>query len=105
RRPAGLCAADDPAPAAPHPQPLGTGEPAVSQASHQEPSGLSPTLWARVDDACLRYEAAWQAGQPPEIEPYLGEAAEPGRSGLLRERRGVGRASRRCRGERPAPEE
>ena len=77
----------------------------MSQGSPEDQAGLSPTLWAHVDDACLRFEAAWQADQPPAIETYLGAAPEPGRSLLLRELLGLELAYRRRRGERPAREE
>ena len=77
----------------------------MSPGSQEDQAGLSPTLWAHVDDACLRFEAAWQADQRPAIETYLGAAPEPGRSLLLRELLGLELAYRRRRGERPAPEE
>jgi hypothetical protein len=39
----------------------------------------------RVDRVCDRFEGAWQAGQRPRIEDYLGEVPEPERSRLIRE--------------------
>jgi WD40 repeat protein len=77
----------------------------MSQGSQEGQAGLSPTLWAYVDDACLRFEAAWQADQRPAIESYLGAAPEPGRSLLLRELLGLELAYRRRPGEQPAPAE
>jgi tRNA A-37 threonylcarbamoyl transferase component Bud32 len=38
-----------------------------------------------IDAACLRFEAAWQAGERPRIEDYLKDAAESTRSALLAE--------------------
>src|SRR5262249_25132110 len=37
----------------------------------------------RVDDACLRFEAAWQTGTQPSIEEYLKDKVEPEYSVLL----------------------
>jgi hypothetical protein len=31
----------------------------MSRASRGDEPDLSPSLWSRVDDACLRFEAAW----------------------------------------------
>jgi WD40 repeat protein len=39
----------------------------------------------RVDAACVRFEAAWAAGQRPRIEDFLDVAAEAERPALLRE--------------------
>src|SRR5207244_3015154 len=38
----------------------------------------------QIDQTCDRFEAAWKAGQLPRLEEYLGPAAEPVRSALLR---------------------
>ena len=49
-------------------------------------SGPLPLTSEReIDAACLRFEAAWQAGQRPRIEEYLGQTQEPTRSALLAE--------------------
>jgi WD40 repeat protein len=79
----------------------------MSRACQQnEPDRSSTsTLWTRVDDACLRFEAAWQEGQRPAIEVHLGDMAEPGRTLLLRELIGLELAYRLRRGERPTLEE
>jgi serine/threonine protein kinase len=45
---------------------------------------MSGTL-LRVDEICDRFETAWQAGQQPRIEDYLGDLPEPERPLLLRE--------------------
>ena len=42
----------------------------------------SLSLARQVDEVCLRFEAAWQAGQRPRIEEHLADHPEPGR--LLR---------------------
>ena len=39
----------------------------------------------RIDQICLRFEAAWRAGGHPPIEPYLAGVPEPERSALLQE--------------------
>src|SRR4051812_13235641 len=46
---------------------------------------LSPAEARQVDRACDRFEAAWQAGPPPQPEDYLEAVAEPARSALLRQ--------------------
>ena len=38
-----------------------------------------------VEEVCTRFEAAWQSGQRPRIEDYLGAAAGPLRNAMLRE--------------------
>jgi tetratricopeptide (TPR) repeat protein len=48
------------------------------------PSHLSLAEAQHIDRACDRFEAAWQAGQRPEPEEYLGDASERARSALLR---------------------
>jgi hypothetical protein len=73
----------------------------MSQTSQQDRPDLSPTLWAGVDDVCLRFEAAWQEGQRPAIDAYLADTPEPARSVLLRELLGLELAYRRRRGESP----
>jgi WD40 repeat protein len=49
------------------------------------PDSVRLALARQVDEVCLRFEAAWQAGQRPAIEDYLANAQEPLRSDLLRE--------------------
>jgi hypothetical protein len=39
----------------------------------------------RVDQACDRFEKAWNEGQAPRIEDYLAEVPEPDRLPLFRE--------------------
>ena len=43
----------------------------------------------RIDDVCDRFEAAWKAGQRPQIDDYLIAEAGPERDALLRELRRV----------------
>jgi serine/threonine protein kinase len=45
----------------------------------------SPSLLGHVAAACDRFEGAWQAGQRPRIEDYLGAFPESERPALLRE--------------------
>jgi WD40 repeat protein/serine/threonine protein kinase len=43
-----------------------------------------PAAWGRhVDQVCDRFEAAWQAGQQPQLEDYLQPAATAAERGLL----------------------
>ncbi len=46
---------------------------------------LSLTTARHIDEVCSRFETALQARQAVQIESYLGDAAEPMRSALLRE--------------------
>src|SRR5215475_4280578 len=39
----------------------------------------------RLDEVCAAYETAWQAGEKPRLETYVGGAVEPDRTLLLRE--------------------
>ena len=48
-------------------------------------ANLSLATLKRLDDVCAAYESAWQAGQQPRLEDYLGDAAEPDRTTRLRE--------------------
>src|SRR5262245_28796979 len=51
----------------------------------QMTSALTPAEARQVDQACDRFEAAWKAGQRPRPEEFLGPAAGPVRSALLRQ--------------------
>jgi WD40 repeat protein/tRNA A-37 threonylcarbamoyl transferase component Bud32 len=51
--------------------------------SREEPLPLEAML--RLDAPCQRFEAAWQAGQRPDLEAYLGEVGEEDRPALLGE--------------------
>jgi WD40 repeat protein/tRNA A-37 threonylcarbamoyl transferase component Bud32 len=59
----------------------------------------------RQDDACLRFEAAWQAGTRPRIEDYLASLPEPERAALLHELLAIELGYRLRHGERPSLEE
>jgi serine/threonine protein kinase len=39
----------------------------------------------RIEEACNRFEAAWQAGERPRVEDYLGGTTGPHQAALLRE--------------------
>jgi hypothetical protein len=72
------------------------------------PRGEGPpplSLGLRIEPACDRFELAWQAGQRPRIEDYLGELPEPGRSALARELIALEIDYRRRAGEDPRPDE
>jgi serine/threonine-protein kinase len=58
-----------------------------------------------LDAVCLRFEAAWGAGQRPRIEDYLGATREPARSVLLDELLRLELDYRARNGEQPAAEE
>src|SRR5713226_4148200 len=66
---------------------------------------LPPDLALKVDVACDRFEAEWQAGGRPSIEKYLEEAAEPERAALLRQLILLDVDYRRRHGEEPNPKE
>jgi serine/threonine-protein kinase len=58
-----------------------------------------------IDAACLRFEAAWQTGQRPRIEEYLGQTQQPTRSALLAELLHLELEYRRRNGEAPTEQE
>jgi serine/threonine protein kinase len=71
-------------------------------------TGESLKLALQVDDACCRFEAAWQAaaaGQLPRLEDFLGDATGPAREMLLRELILVDVHHRRRHGEAPSAED
>src|SRR5215471_15210135 len=51
----------------------------------------------RIDAVCTRFEAAWQAGQQPRLEDFLGAAEGSEREALLSELLGV-ELDYRCQG-------
>jgi hypothetical protein len=64
----------------------------MSQAPSSGPGRLPLSGSRRVDEACDRFEAAWNVGAPPRLEDFLGPAMSerpvwPGkkRSGALNE--------------------
>jgi len=66
---------------------------------------LPPTLVARLDRICDRFESAGRAGRRPRIEDFLGEIPEPERPALLRELLLLELELRRTQGERPTAAE
>src|SRR6516164_1282057 len=45
----------------------------------------STGLARQLDQICDRFEAAWKAGDCPQIEDYFADAPEPARTALLKE--------------------
>jgi tetratricopeptide (TPR) repeat protein len=66
---------------------------------------LSLPLARQVNAVCNRFERAWQAGQRPAIEEYLGDTQEPARSALLCELIALEVTYRQQAGEAPQAEE
>jgi hypothetical protein len=66
---------------------------------------LSVSVQLRIEEACTRFEATWQAagadGPAPRVGEYLGEEAGPERSALLRELLRLDLHYRQQRGENP----
>jgi serine/threonine protein kinase/tetratricopeptide (TPR) repeat protein len=58
-----------------------------------------------VDEVCMRFERAWNAGERPVIEEYLGDTSEPARSRLLSELVAVEVACRRRQGDKVQADE
>jgi non-specific serine/threonine protein kinase/serine/threonine-protein kinase len=58
-----------------------------------------------VDEVCVRFERAWNAGERPVIEEYLGDTSEPARSRLLSELVAVEVACRRRQGDKVQADE
>jgi len=71
------------------------------------PSGrpVTPSLDRHIEDVCVRFEDAWQAGHRPAVENYLGEPSPAGRAALLGELLKLEVYYRRKEGERPTPDE
>jgi serine/threonine protein kinase len=65
----------------------------------------SPSLMLRLEEACGRFEAAWQAGGRPRIEEYLSGAPELDRAAFLRELLLLELSYRRQHGESPVMDE
>ena len=59
----------------------------------------------QIDRICDRFEAAWNAGEPPRIEEVLGQIAEAYRPALLRDLLAAELNARRRLGEQPTPAE
>ena len=67
--------------------------------TEQSSGNSAADTWQRVDRAVKAFEDAWQAGQRPAIEDYLGPAG-PDRTALLRELVHVDLQRRLAAGER-----
>jgi serine/threonine protein kinase/tetratricopeptide (TPR) repeat protein len=63
------------------------------------------SMLERVDRICDAFEAAWQRGEKPRVEDYLGTAAEPERSKLLEELLKLELEFRGKTGDSPVPQE
>jgi serine/threonine-protein kinase len=59
----------------------------------------------RIDEACLRFEKAWQRGPAPLLSDFLGLVPEPERDVLLKELLRLDLHYRRKAGEEPTPED
>lgn len=59
------------------------------------------SAWLQLDDACDRYEAAWQAGEQPQVEDFLTGAPAGQRDALLRELLKLETHYRRAAGDPP----
>jgi serine/threonine-protein kinase len=57
----------------------------MSEQTHDHDGTLQLSAKRRVNEACNRFELAWQAGRRPHIEDYLGEVTSTERPALLRE--------------------
>jgi hypothetical protein len=66
---------------------------------------LSPDQAQHLDRACNDFEGAWRAGERPELEAYLRDAARDFRPALLRELLLLELAYRRKAGEQPVPDD
>jgi tetratricopeptide (TPR) repeat protein/Leucine-rich repeat (LRR) protein/tRNA A-37 threonylcarbamoyl transferase component Bud32 len=66
---------------------------------------LSASALGRIDEACDRFEDAWQAGERPRLEEYLEGAEGPEREARLRGLLRLELLYRRQRGEAPTQQE
>ena len=57
----------------------------MNEAINGHEESLKASDLSRIDRVCDRFEAAWQAGDEPKLEDYLGDTPEPERSVLRRE--------------------
>lgn len=65
----------------------------------------APSLDARLEDVCVRFEDAWRAGRRPPLEHHLGEFPAAGRSALFEQLLKLDLHYRRQAGEQPTPDE
>jgi serine/threonine protein kinase len=78
---------------------------AMSERTHVQGGTLALSAERRVNAACNRFEQAWQAGQHPRIEDYLGDVAAPERAALLSELVALDIYYRRQAGEAPTADD
>ena len=74
----------------------------MSEVASPDGAGLTPSLAARLEAICDRFEAAWRGGQRPGIADFWDEQ---GGAALLRDLLVVELAYRARLGERPGPGE
>src|SRR6516165_4480810 len=72
---------------------------------HSSPGSPSLSGMRRVGEICVRFEAAWKAGQRPRIEDYVGDVPEPERCHVVWELLCLELAHRRQKRETLTPEE
>jgi hypothetical protein len=77
----------------------------VSEQPHPDERKWTSSLALRVDEVCLRFEAAWKEGRRPRIEDELGRVPEADRAVVLCELVALELALRARAGEKPDPEE
>ena len=70
-----------------------------------DPTELPLDVLDRIDRACDRFEATWDAGGRPQLEDYLDAVAAEHRAALLRDLLAAEIDVRRRHGERPEPGE
>src|SRR5260370_336535 len=51
----------------------GKARPSMRPNNHEGAESLSLSAAKRIDEVCTRFEAAWQAGQAPRIQDFLGD--------------------------------
>src|SRR5215467_1992604 len=69
------------------------------------PASLSLSVARRIDAVCVRFEAAWRAGQAPRIEDFLGDTQQAERETLLWELLRIEIDHRLRQGDVPAAED
>src|SRR4051794_1112223 len=79
----------------------GSGEHIVDEATRQDHPSATVGISQCIDETCDRFEAAWRAGERPQLEDHLGAVAESGGAELLRHLLAVELAYRNRLGEHP----
>jgi eukaryotic-like serine/threonine-protein kinase len=73
----------------------------VDEATRQDDPADTVEIPQDIDETCDRFEAAWRAGERPQLEDHLGAVAGSGRAELLRHLLAVELAYRNRLGEHP----